>query len=52
MSGRYASDKMPNFYFVDWDEPLTQHHVYLYDNKTDLGTQSASTDWFSPGFVV
>jgi hypothetical protein len=45
MSGTYASDKMPNLQTSPWDEPLTQHNVYLYDNKTDLGTQTSSTDW-------
>lgn len=52
MSGTYASDRMPNFLFSNWAEPLTQHHIYLYDNETDLGTQSESTDWLSPGFQI
>ena len=52
MSGIYASDKTPSFLFSNWVKPLTQHQIYLYDNKTDLGTQSDSTDWLSPGFAV
>jgi len=52
MSGTYSSDRMPNYMFGDWDEPLTQHRIYLFDNLADSGAQIDSTDWLSPGFMV
>ncbi|MCD4802928.1 MAG: hypothetical protein K8R16_08295 [Anaerolineales bacterium] len=41
----FASDYIVNLGLQDWATPVSQHSVYLYDNKCDLGTQTSSTDW-------
>lgn len=42
---KYASHYIVNLGLVAWDAPVSQHSVYLYDNKCDLGTQTLSSDW-------
>jgi len=44
-SGTYSTNKFPSFRSSPWKAPLTDHEIYLYDNKTEAGTQSDSTDW-------
>ena len=31
--------------YVSFEAPISQHYLYAYDNKCDLGTQSSSSDW-------
>jgi hypothetical protein len=45
MSGTYATTNFPNFAIETWATPISQHSVYLLDNKTEAGTQSSSSDW-------
>ena len=38
-------NKMLNLGYPQWEMPVSQNKVYLFDNTTDAGTQVNSSDW-------
>ena len=56
LSGGNASHHFAYFFTGGWDEPLSQHEIYLYGNRTDNDTdtgywdQTNSEDWNAPNF--
>ena len=45
MSMKSAKNYITSTGTANWSTPISQHKLYAYDNKCDLGTQSSSFDW-------